>query len=60
MNGDKWEAYYKFDEKENWKSFGKSIKNDFDILKIGITAYSPYSIGGSIFDFDYFNYLELR
>lgn len=59
-NGEKWEAYYKFDEKENWKSFGRSIKNDFDIMKVGITAYSPYSIGGSIFDFDYFSYLELK
>ncbi|MCX7846260.1 MAG: family 43 glycosylhydrolase [Dictyoglomaceae bacterium] len=59
-DGKKWYAYYKFEEKENWTSFGKEIKNDFDLIRVGITAYSPYSIGGSVFDFDYFNYLELR
>ncbi len=59
-DGEKWFAYYKFNEKENWIPFEKQVKNDFDITKIGITAYSPYSIGGSVFDFDYFRYLELK
>ncbi|MGC8870358.1 MAG: family 43 glycosylhydrolase [Brevinematia bacterium] len=56
-NGKTWQAFYKFNEKEDWKSFDKEISNDFDVIKVGITAYSPYSIGGSIFDFDYFNYI---
>lgn len=47
-------------KRENWISYEKEIKNDFDMIKIGITAYPPYSIGGSIYDFDYFNYLELK
>ncbi len=59
-DGEKWYAYYKFDEKESWILLEKQVRNDFDIIKIGITAYSPYSIGGSIFDFDYFSYLKIK
>lgn len=59
-SGNKWNASYKFGEKENWRSIGKDIINDFDLIKAGITAYSPYSFGDSIFDFDYFMFEKIK
>jgi len=59
-NGKTWNAFYKFSEKENWKKFNKAIENQFDVLKVGITAYSTYSIGGSIYDFNYFPYRKIE
>ncbi|MCX7796649.1 MAG: family 43 glycosylhydrolase [bacterium] len=57
---DTWSAFYKFSEKEDWKKVNKSLVCTFNILRVGITAYSYYSIGGCIYDFDKFEYIKTK
>lgn len=48
-------SYYKINDASKWVQVSKYSGSEFDIQRIGITAYSPFS-SNSVYDFDCFRY----
>ncbi|MEZ0536818.1 family 43 glycosylhydrolase [Caldicellulosiruptoraceae bacterium PP1] len=54
----KYTSMYKSDNNKKWTNIAEYSGSNFDITRVGITAYSPMSTD-SIYDFDYFNYTRI-